>query len=69
MGVLPASVYELCELLDYQEGIRSLELRNTDGCEPPGGCWKSNSSHQEEQPVPLTAESSIHLASPPVSTF
>ena len=31
----------------------------TDGCEPPCGCWGLNSGPLEEQPVLLTAESSL----------
>jgi hypothetical protein len=30
-----------------------------DGCEPPCGCWELNSEPLEEQPVLLTAKSSL----------
>ena len=33
----------------------------TDGCEPPCGCWESNSGPLEERLVLLTSE---HLSSP-----
>jgi hypothetical protein len=35
----------------------------TDGCEPPCGCQELNSGPLEEQPVPLTAEPTLHPAS------
>jgi hypothetical protein len=37
---------------------------NTDGCEPPCGCWDLNSGLSEEQSVLLPAELSLQ---PPVS--
>ena len=34
----------------------------TDGCEPPCGCWESNSGPPEEQSVLLTSEPSLQPA-------
>jgi hypothetical protein len=33
----------------------------TDGCEPPCGCWESNSGPLEGQSVLITAEPSLQL--------
>ena len=38
----------------------------TDGCEPPCGCWESNSGPLEEQPVLLTSVPSLQ---PPGTQF
>jgi hypothetical protein len=42
-------------------GIRFPGTGVTDGCELSFGCWESNLDPLEEQPVPLTAEPSLHL--------
>jgi hypothetical protein len=40
-----------------EEGIGS----DTDGCEPPCGCWELNSGPLEEQSVLLTTEPLLQL--------
>ena len=42
-----------------EEGIGSLGIEVTDGTELPGGCWELNSGPLEEQPVFLTAKSTL----------
>lgn len=44
-----------------EEGVRSCGTGVTDSCEPPCGCWESNSSPLQKQSVLLM---SSHLASP-----
>ena len=42
-----------------EEGVRFLGAEVTDGCELTYGCWDSNPSPVEKQPVLLTAEPSL----------
>jgi len=48
-----------------EEGIGVPRATVTDGYKPPCGCWESNLSPLEEQPVLLTFELSLQL---PVSS-
>jgi hypothetical protein len=44
-----------------EEGFESSEIGVTDGCKPSGGFWELNWGPPKEQPVLLTAESSLQL--------
>jgi len=44
---------------DAEENAGSPGMAVIDGCEPPSGCWGSNSEPLEEQPVLLTTEPSL----------
>lgn len=63
MGVLSTcmSVYHVCAwcLQRGKEGVRSVGIQS-DSCQLPCGCWKSNPGSLEEQPVlwPLSSLSS-----------
>jgi hypothetical protein len=41
------------------EGIKSLGVGVTDGCEPPCGSWELNQGPLKEQPMSITVELSL----------
>ena len=47
-----------------EEGFESSEIGVTDGCKPSGGFWELNWGPPKEQPVLLTAESSVSPTQP-----
>ena len=57
--------YVICVPHEYsawpEEGTGPPGTRVTEGCELTYGCWEWNSGPLEEQPVLLTAESSLQL--------
>lgn len=65
MGVLPASLHQLCAWCPWklEESFLSSETVFTDGYEPPCGCWEWNLYPLEEQPVPLATDPSLQTPS------
>ena len=44
---------------ELKEDVGSPDIGTVDGCEPPRGCWESNSVSPQEQPVLLKDERSL----------
>lgn len=55
------SVYHLCPWCPWnpEDGVQLPRIGVTDGCELLGGCWETNPGPLKEQPLFLTAESSL----------